>query len=83
MSFNGAGKFRPQSLSYHQVVGIYGPTGDRVIDVGADISKWILAQPIHLWKFSYDDTLDKPPAFCDRYVISDELYTLLLLKWAN
>lgn len=80
MSFNGAGKFRPQSLSCHQVVGIYGPTGDRVVDVGGDISRWIQEQPIHLWKPEYARDI---PVFCDRYTIADELYTLLLLKWAN
>ena len=83
MSVNGAHLLRPIPRSYYEVVGIYGPTGDRLIDVGADIAQWIQVQPIHLWKFSYDDTLGKPPAFCDRYVISDDLYTLLLLKWAH
>lgn len=79
MSFAGAGKLRHPSLSFCEVVGTYGPTGNRVIDVGGDISKWIHEQPVHLWKSEYDRS---SPVFCDRYVIADELYTLLLLRWS-
>ena len=79
MSFNGAGKFMPMPEKYFEVVGTYGPTGHRVVDVSMEISAWILQQPGHQWK-PVDDR--HSPVFCERYAVSDELYTLLLLRCA-
>ena len=80
MSFNGAARFMPMPENYLEVVGTYGPTGYRVVDVSIEISAWILQQPCYQWK-PVDDRYG--PVFCDRYAVSDELYTLLVLRWAH
>lgn len=54
------------------------PDGYVTIDVITDISIWIEKQPIHMWK--YGDV----PAYSghmDRFTISEELYTWLVVKW--
>lgn len=81
MSVNGASRLKPVLSTYHQVIGSYGPTGDRVLYVGSDISKWIEEQPAHLWKNEY--LKGGISSFRDCYIIADELYTLMLLRWAD
>jgi hypothetical protein len=53
--------------------------GHMVIDVNHDVSQWIQTMPIHLWKF--DNNNDDVGWLSDRYIISEELYTFLVLKW--
>ena len=52
------------------------PDGYCVVDVDWEIRDWIREQPIHLWKDH-----DRSSFLRDRFVIADELYTTLALRW--
>lgn len=54
------------------------PKGYLVVDALGEVGRWIEQQPIHMWK--YGDV----PAYSgamDRWIISEQLYTLMALKW--
>ena len=55
------------------------PEGYVTVDVVGEVARWIEDQAIHLWKFG-----DVPAynSMMDRYTISDELYTMMALKWS-
>lgn len=56
------------------------PAGHVVVDATRAVGKWIEEQPIHMWKF---DTIPADQALMmDRYVMSERLYTLLVLRWS-
>lgn len=62
-------------------IAVYGndmlvPDGYCVVDVDLEIRDWIREQPIHLWKDS-----DRVHFLRDRFVIADDLYTALALRW--
>ena len=62
-------------------IAVYGndirvPDGYCVVDVDLEIRDWIREQPIHLWKDS-----DRIHFLRDRFVIADDLYTALALRW--
>lgn len=46
------------------------------VDCSYEIGDWIEAQDISMWKLI-------GPRFQSKYWVSDELYTVLLLKWTN
>ena len=55
------------------------PEGYLTIEVDLEISKWIEENPIHMWKFG------DVPAYSpnrNRYTISSELYSWLILRWS-
>jgi hypothetical protein len=52
------------------------PEGYCVVDVDLEIHDWIREQPIHLWKDS-----NRVHFLRDRFVIADDLYTALALRW--
>ncbi len=54
------------------------PRGYLVIDVDREISQWIEEQPIYHWKHG---ELTNVPGFWDRYIISEQLFTWLKLRW--
>jgi hypothetical protein len=78
VSFSDAYYLRPRSPTYFKLEGMYGPTNNRVIEVGKDISNWIREQPGDWWT----PRRDLGGLYHDSYIIADELYTLLLLRWA-
>ncbi len=55
------------------------PTGYVTVDVITNIGQWIEQHPISMWKPG-----DVPAynGMMDRYTISEELYTLLVLRWS-
>jgi hypothetical protein len=62
-------------------IAVYGndipvPDGYCVVDVNLEIRDWIREQPIHLWK-----DIDGVSYLRDRFVIADDLYTALALRW--
>lgn len=77
MSFNGASYLKP-SVEYFTEVGRDGATGWRVVDVVIPIGKWIREQPSDQWAVRQDPAMS---FIMDRYVVSDELYTVMVLKW--
>ena len=55
------------------------PKGYLTIEANFEISRWITEQPPHMWK--HGDV----PAYVsvkDRFTISEQLYTLLALRWS-
>lgn len=55
------------------------PAGYVTVDVITEISQWIEQHPLSMWKPG------DVPAYnpmMDRFTISEELYTLMALKWA-
>lgn len=78
MSYNGAGYLKP-SVEYFTEVGHDGPTGRRVIDVVIPIGKWIQQQPEDQWYKCQGPAIS---FIMDRYIVSDELYTIMVLKWS-
>lgn len=55
------------------------PDGYVIVDALGEIGRWIEQQPVHMWK--YGDV----PAYSgamDRWIISEQLYTLMALKWS-
>jgi hypothetical protein len=59
---------------YNEVV----PDGYLVIDVNKEVSHWIEEQPIRYWKHG---ELTNTPGFWDRYIISEQLFTWLKMRW--
>lgn len=56
------------------------PDGFVIVNVRHDVSLWIQEQPPYMWK-SYDFKVDyRIGMSC--YMISEQLYTLMALKWA-
>lgn len=53
------------------------PDGYLVMDADREISQWIEQQPIYHWKHGYE----RVAGFWDRYIISEQLYTWLKLRW--
>lgn len=78
MSFNGAGYLKP-SVEYFVEVGREGPTNRRVVDVVVPIGKWIQEQDADQWVLCQGKAIS---FIMDRYIVSDEIYTLLVLKWS-
>ena len=54
--------------------GVPVPEDYCMVEVNLQVSAWIREQPIHLWK-------DITTSYRDRYVIADDLYTALALRW--
>lgn len=55
------------------------PDGYVTIDATYPVFQWLEQQPLSEWKF------DDVPAYsghCDRFIISEQLYTLLVLRWS-
>ena len=55
------------------------PDGYVTVDVMGEVARWIEEQAIHMWKFG------DVPAYSfgmERYTISEELYTMMALKWS-
>jgi hypothetical protein len=44
-----------------------------------DVSPWVEAQDVSMWKYAEED--DGCHVSYIRYIISEELYTLLVLRW--
>ena len=59
---------------YDHVIPV--PEGYCVVDVNLQVCEWIREQPIHLWKNVNSDSFMR-----DRFVIADDLYTALALRW--
>jgi hypothetical protein len=56
-------------------------TGNHIaVDVRIrDVSPWVEAQDVSMWKYAEED--DGCHVSYIRYIMSDELYTLLVLRW--
>lgn len=55
------------------------PQGYITIEANMEIGRWIESQPLYMWK--HGDI----PAYVpirDRFIISEKLYTLLVLRWS-
>ena len=59
---------------YHD--DLHVPKDYCAVDVDLEIRDWIREQPIHLWK-----EVDGVSFLRDRFVIADDLYTALALRW--
>lgn len=55
------------------------PNGYIKIDVRKEISDWIEQQPIYMWKHGEPGVM---VGFYNRYIISEELLSWLILRWA-
>ena len=54
------------------------PQGYVVINANREVSQWIEQQPLHHWKHG---ELTNIPGFWERFIISEELFTWLKLRW--
>ena len=54
------------------------PRGYITIEANMEISRWIESQPLYMWR--QGDVPAYIPLY-DRFMISEELFTLLALKW--
>ena len=55
------------------------PAGYLVVDVIPEISQWIQTQPAHRWKWGEEVARD---FIYTRYIIAEELYTWIRMRWA-
>lgn len=55
------------------------PQGYITIEANMEIGRWIESQPLYMWK--HGDIPAYVP-FNDRFIISEQLYTLLILRWS-
>lgn len=56
------------------------PKGYVVVDVNREVSAWIEEQALCMWKHGELKTV--MAGFYDRYIISEELLSWLILRWA-
>ena len=55
------------------------PAGYLTVDVSIEVSRWIQEQAISQWKFA---TIPAYGVARERFTISEELYTMAVLKWS-
>lgn len=63
-------------------IDIFIPENHQVVFVNAEVGIWIQKQPVHLWKYIDLNRDGDEWDIRTHYVVSDELLTLLALKWA-
>lgn len=63
-----------QASEYTEIV----PDGYLVVNANREVSIWIEEQPLHMWKHG---ELTNSSVFYDRYIISEQLFTWLKMRW--